>query len=68
MACELAQRLLEGHDFPELVRAIELAHSCGHILDPTLYREKCGSMDEDANVFRAAIKFLAAWPKKEETT
>jgi hypothetical protein len=61
LACELARNLLREHDFGELLRAIGRAEALGPMLDPTLYREKAGAMDEDRKVFEAAARFLGAW-------
>lgn len=65
MACEIAKRLLEEHDFDGLLDAISRADSVGAILDPTLYREKIDAMLEDRKVFEAARRFLKTWPAEE---
>lgn len=67
MACELVRNMLAGYDFAELLDAISRAHASAPLLDPTLYMQKSGAMDEDAKVFRAALAFLAAWPKAVTT-
>lgn len=48
-------RALNTIDIPELLDAITRANSVGHILDPTLYREKSKAMNEDAELLRAAL-------------
>jgi hypothetical protein len=63
IACELARNLLSSHDFQELLRAIERAESVGPIVDPTLYRAKAAAINEDRDVFAAALKFLRTWPE-----
>lgn len=61
MACEVARNLLTGHDFEELLRDIGDADALGPMIDPTLYRDKSRAMAEDAEVFRAALRFLDTW-------
>ena len=66
MACEVARKLLEGHNFDELLADIDRADALGPLLDPTLYREKHRAMEEDAEVFRAALRFLSTWRGRGE--
>jgi hypothetical protein len=51
----LAAALLQEHDLPELLRAIDHSHAVGPILDPTLYREKAGAMELDRELLDAAL-------------
>lgn len=54
-ACALARALLQVHDIPGMLRAIDHADAVGPILDPTLYRERAGAMAEDRQLLKAAL-------------
>lgn len=64
LACELVRNLLQQHDFSQLLRDIESADAIGPMVDPSLWMKKGKAMDEDREVFRAALRFLGAWPKE----
>ncbi len=53
--CALAAQLLAQHDIPKLLADIEHADSFGPLLDPTLWRDKHKAMNEDREMFRAAL-------------
>ena len=61
MAYALARALV---DLPlqEMLNAISHSHSFAHILDPTLYRDKMGAMEEDEAVLRALHSAVRALP------
>lgn len=54
-AAVLCAKLLEQHDIPQLLRDIEHADAVGPILNPTLWMQKHGAMNEDREVLRAAL-------------
>ncbi len=54
-ACILAARLLDGHDLPEFLRAIDHADAVGPILDPRLWMAKERDMHWNKEVFEAAM-------------
>ena len=54
-ACIVACLIVTQHDIPGMLEAIERAHSIGPFLDPTLYRDKVGAMEQDKEILRAAL-------------
>ena len=55
ITCALAGRVLAQHDIEGLLKAVEWTESVGHVLEPTLYREKAPAMREDAELLKAAL-------------
>ena len=55
LACALVASMLVQHDLEAILEAIAKGHAAGPIIDPTLYREKMGAMQEDENLVRAAL-------------
>jgi hypothetical protein len=51
----MTARLLVDVDVPDLLQRIERAHSFGCMVDPTLYRDKVGAMDQDKEMLEAAL-------------
>lgn len=65
MACELVKGLLKQHDLEQLIKDIDFADNTAWFTDPTLWIEKKKAMDEDREVFAAALKFIRTWPEKK---
>lgn len=63
MNVAMTARLLVEVDIPDLLSRIELAHSFGCMLDPTLYRDKVEAMDQDKDMLEAALP-LWRWSQK----
>jgi len=61
--CELAKEMLKQHDLEQILKDINRADAVGMFTDPTLWREKHKAMDEDKEVFAAALKFIRTWEK-----
>ena len=57
-ACAEAVRIVCQHDIQGLLDAIERAEAVGPFVDPTLYREKAGAMEQDRELFRAALQLV----------
>lgn len=55
LAVIAAMKWLLQVDLPKAIENIGRAHAIGPILDPTLYREKHRAMEEDEQLFRAAL-------------
>lgn len=53
--CASAGSMISLFDLPGILNAIERAHAVGPIVDPTLYREKMGAMQLDAELVKAAL-------------
>lgn len=64
LACELAKKLIEQHDVMQILKDIDRADTVAWFTDPTLWRDKKQAMDEDREVFAAALKFIRTWEKK----
>ena len=54
-SCAVAMSVVAQYNLPGLVSRIERAHALGPILDPTLYRAKVISMEEDRRIVEAAL-------------
>ncbi len=50
-----AARAIATVDVPDLLKRIEMAHSLGSVLDPTLYRQKVELMEQDRELLLAAV-------------
>lgn len=66
LSCAMAARLLNGHDIPALLAAIDRAEAFGPILDPTLFREKSRAMSEDKRLLKAALPLYRMWDAASE--
>lgn len=66
LACEMAKDVLAQYDFRKLLDDIAKADSIGAMVDPTLYRSKRQAMQEDREVFEAALRFIRTWEKKRD--
>lgn len=64
LACEMAKDVLTQYDFERLLNDIAKADTIGAMLDPTLYRSKRQAMQEDREVFEAAVRFIQTWKKR----
>jgi len=52
---------------PDLLARIDRAETIGPFLDPTLYREKAGAMDDDKEMLRALLSLHRIGLRLKET-
>jgi hypothetical protein len=64
LACHMARQILQLHELPTILDAIERAGAIGPVLDPTLYRDKAKAMEEDREILRAAMALWSFVPGK----